>query len=115
MEKTDQGQVDRREGDRRAQARRIAERLKLPLKGIAVFTVEGKEEKRDITVRNINAFGAYFTADLRPDVSDKVILHLPIGESEDSFKATATVVRVEDDSENVVGIAVTFERFPDVG
>jgi hypothetical protein len=40
---------------------------------------------------------------------------LPIGESEDSFKATATVVRVEDDSENLIGIAVTFERFPDVG
>ena len=115
MEKTDQGQVDRREADRRAKARRIAERLKLPLKGIAVFTVEGKEDKRDITVRNINAFGAYFTAHLRPDVSDKVILHLPIGESEDSFKATSTVVRVEDDSENLVGIAVTFERFPDVG
>ncbi len=115
MDSTEQGQVDRREADRRAAARRIADRLKLPLKGTTVFTVEGKEDKRDITVRNINAFGAYFTADLRPDLSDKVTLHLPIGEAEDSFKATATVVRVEDDSENHVGIAVTFERFPDVG
>ncbi len=115
MEKSDQSLVDRREADRRATSRRIADRLKLPLKGTVIFTVEGKEDKRDITVRNINAFGAYFTADLRLDVSDKVTLQLPIGEAENSFKATATVVRVEDASDNRFGIAVTFEKLPDSG
>ena len=54
-------------------------------------------------------------ADLRPEVSDIVTLHLPIGEGEGSFEATATVVRVEDDSKDRFGIAVTFKKIPDFG
>ncbi len=115
VEKSDRRTENRRATDRREVERRIAERFKLPLQGIVVFTVGGKEDKRDITVRNISAYGAYFTADLRPDVSDKVTLHLPIEEDEGSFEATATVVRVEDDSDNRFGIAVTFEKIPDFG
>ena len=106
---------DRRDVDRREVERRIAERFKLPLKGTVVFTVKGAEDEREVTVRNISAYGAYFMADLRPDVSDKVTLLLPIEEAEGSFEATATVVRVEDDSKNRFGIAVTFEKIPDFG
>ena len=115
MEKIDRRKDDRRETDRREVERRIAERFKIPLKGTVVFTVGGKKDKRDITVRNISAYGAYFMADLRPDVSDKVTLHLPIEKGEGSFEATATVVRVEDDSENRFGIAVSFEKIPEFG
>jgi len=119
MEKIDRRKVDRRPTDRREVERRIADRFKLPLKGTVVFTVGGKfwrrtkEEKRDITVRNISAYGAYFMADLRPDVSDKVTLLLPIEESEGSFEAI--VVRVEEVSENTFGIAVEFDKTPDFG
>ncbi len=95
--------------------RRIAERFKIPLKGTVVFTVKGAKDERDITVRNISAYGAYFMADLRPDVSDKLTLHLPIEQAEGSFEAEATVVRVEDDSNNRFGIAVAFEKIPDFG
>ena len=115
MEKIDRRTENRREADRREVERRIADRFKLPLKGTVVFTVGGKKDKRDITVRNISAYGAYFLADLCPDVSDKVTLLLPIEEDEGSFEATATVVRVEDDSKDRFGIAVTFEKIPDFG
>ena len=115
MEKIDRRKDNRREADRREVEQRIADRFKLPLKGTVIFTVEGKKDERDITVRNISAYGAYFMADRRPDVSDKVTLHLPIEEAEGSFEATATVVRVEDDSDNRFGIAVTFEKIPDFG
>ena len=115
MEKIDRRKDNRREADRREVERRITERFKLPLKGTVVSTIEGKEDKRDITVRNISAYGAYFMADLRPEVSDIVTLHLPIGEGEGSFEATATVVRVEDDSKDRFGIAVTFKKIPDFG
>ncbi len=107
--------IDRRKVDREEVERRIADRFKLPLKGTVVFTVKGAEDKRSIMVRNISAYGAYFIADLRPDVSETVTLHLPIEEAEGSFEATATVVRVEDDSDNRFGIAVTFEKIPDFG
>ena len=121
MEKIDRRKVGRRETDRREVDRRIAERFKLPLKGTVVFAVggkfwrRGKEKKRDITVRNISAYGAYFTADLRPAVSNQLTLHLPIEQAEGSFEAAATVVRVEDDSDNRFGIAVAFEKIPDFG
>ncbi len=113
MEKIDRRKVDRRPTDRREVERRIADRFKLPLKGTVVFTVEGKKDERDITVRNISAYGAYFMADLRPDVSDNVTLLLPIEESEGSFEAI--VVRVEEVSENTFGIAVEFDKTPDFG
>ncbi len=115
VKKVDRRKDHRRETDRREVERRIADRFKLPLKGTVVFTIGGKEDKRDLTVRNISAYGAYFVTDLRPEVSDIVTLHLPIGEGEGSFEATATVVRVEDDSKNRFGIAVTFEKIPDFG
>ncbi len=114
IKKIDRRKDNRRETDRREVERRIADRFKLPLKGTVVFDVGGKEEKRDLTVRNISAYGAYFVSDLRPEVSDTVTLHLPIGEGEGSFEATATVVRVED-VEDRVGIAVSFEKLPDFG
>ena len=113
MDKTDRRKDDRRTGYRRELDQRIADRLKLPLKGTAVFTVGGKEEERDITIRNINAFGAYFMADHRPDVSDKLTLNLPLEEAGGLFQATATVLRVDDDSDDRFGIAVNFEKHPD--
>ncbi len=115
MKKIDRRTDNRREADRREVERRIADRFKLPLKGTVVFDVGGEKEKREITVRNISAYGSYFVADLRPDVSDTVTLHLPIAEADGSFEATATVVRVEDDSKDRFGIAVTFEKIPDFG
>ena len=115
MEKSDRRHDDRRGAIRRELEQRIADRLKLPLKGTVVFMVEGIEDERDILVRNISAYDAYFMADLRPNVSDKVILHLPLEEDGGSFEAIATVIRVEDESENSFGIAVTFERLPASG
>ena len=112
MEKSDRRNDDRREAIRRELEQRIADRLKLPLKGTVVFIVEGIEDERDILVRNISAYDAYFLADLRPNVSDKVILHLPLEEAGGSFEAIATVIRVEDASDGRFGIAVTFERLP---
>jgi len=114
MKKIDRRKENRRDADRREVERRIADRFKLPLKGTVVFDIEGKEEKRDLTIRNISAYGAYFVSDLRLEVSDTVTLHLPIGKGEGSFEATATVVRVED-TEDRVGIAVSFEKLPDFG
>ncbi len=113
LEKSDRRKGDRRGTVRRVLEQRIAERLKLPLKGTVVFMVGGKEDERDIVVRNISAYGAYFIADLRPDVSSKVTLILPLEEAGGSFQALAAVVRVEDDSDNRFGIAVTFETRPD--
>ena len=112
--------VDRRaiewgESDRRAIKRRIAERFTLPLKGKATFTVAGAQDQREITVKNISAYGAYFLANLRPEVSDSVTLHLPVEASDGPFEATATVVRVEEVSENIFGIAVKFEKIPGFG
>ncbi len=78
LEKSDRRHDDRREAIRRELEQRIADRLELPLKGTVVFIVEGIEDERDILVRNISAYDAYFMADLRPNVSDKVILHLPL-------------------------------------
>ncbi len=115
IKKVDRRKDNRRESDRREVERRIADRFKLPLKGTVVYTIDGKEDKRKLTVRNISAYGAYFVSDLRPEVSDIVTLHLPIGEGEGSFEATATVVRVEDDSKKRFGIAVSFEKIPDFG
>ncbi len=115
MEKSDRRHDDRRGAIRRKLERRIADRLKLPLKGTVVCMVEGIEDERDIIVRNISAYDAYFMADLRPKVSDRVILHLPLEEAEGSFKAIATVIRVEDASDNRFGIAVTIERLPASG
>ena len=40
-----------------------------------------------------------FLANLRPEVSDSVTLHLPVEASDGPFEATATVVRVEEVSE----------------
>ncbi len=107
--------IDRRDTDRRDINRRIAERFTLPLKGKATFTVAGAQDQREITVKNISAYGAYFSANLRPDVSDSVTLHLPVEASDGPFEATATVVRVEEVSENIFGIAVKFEKIPDFG
>ena len=106
MEKTDRRKIDRR----------IAERFTLPLKGKATFTVADAQDQREITVKNISAYGAYFLTDLRPDVSHRVILHLRIEESGGPFfEATAIAVRVEQASENTFGIAVKFEKIPDFG
>ena len=116
MEKIDRRKQNaRRDVDRREIDRRIAERLTLPLKGTAIFTVEGAQDQREITVKNISAYGAYFSANLSPDVSDQVTLQLPVEASDGPFEATATVVRVEEVSENTFGIAVKFEKIPDFG
>jgi len=53
--------------------------------------------------------------DLRPDVSDKVTLHLPVDVSGGAFEATATVVRVEKGSDNTFGVAASFEEIPELG
>ncbi len=101
--------------DRREIERRIAERFTIPLIGKATFTVAGAQDQREIKVRKISAFGIYFFVDLRPDVSDKVTLHLPVEASGGPFEATATVVRVEEASGNTFGVAGKFGRVPDFG
>jgi len=53
--------------------------------------------------------------DLRPDVYDKVTLHLPINWSGIPFEPTATVVRVEEGSDNTFGVAASFEEIPEFG
>ncbi len=115
MKKKDRRAIERRDSDRREIERRMAERFTLPLIGKATFTVAGAQDQREIKVRNISAFGIYFLVDLRPDVSDKVTLHLPVNLSGDPFEPTATVVRVEEGSDNTFGIAVKFEKIPDFG
>ncbi len=107
--------IDRRDTDRRDINRRIAERLIIPLKGTVIFTVGDAQDQREITVKNISAYGAYFSANLRPEVSDSVTLHLPVEASDGPFEATATVVRVEEVSDNTFGVAGRFERIPELG
>lgn len=101
--------------DRRAIERRIAERFTLPVIGKATFTVAGAQDQREIKVRNISAFGIYFLVDLRPDVSEKVTLHLPVNLSGSPFEPTATVVRVEEGSDNTCGVAAMFEEILEFG
>ena len=113
MKIIDRRAIERRESDRRAIERRIATRFTIPLKGKATFTVAGTQDQREIKVKNISAFGIYFFVDLRPDLSDKVTLHLPIEEAEGPFEATATVVRVEQVSGSTFGVAGKFGRIPD--
>ena len=115
MKIIDRRAIERRESDRRYIKRRIAERFTLPLIGKATFTVAGAQDQREIQVRNISAFGIYFLVDLRPDVSDKVTLHLPVNVSGGPFEATATVVRVEEDSDNTFGVAASFEEILEFG
>jgi len=115
MEKIDRREIDQRDTDRREIDRRIAARFTLPLKGKATFTVAGAQDQREIKVKNISAFGVYFFVDLRPDVSDQVTLHLPLEASDGPFEATATVVRVEEVSDNTFGVAGKFETLPDFG
>ncbi len=115
MKKMDQRAIERRDSDRREIERRMAERFTLPLIGKATFTVVGAQDQREIKVRNISAFGIYFLVDLRPDVSDKMTLHLPLNMSGGPFEATATVVRVEEGSDNTFGVGASFEEFPEFG
>ncbi len=115
MKKNDRRAIERRDSDRREIERRIAERFTIPLIGKATFTVAGAQDQRDITVKNISAFGLYFFVDLRPDVSDKVTLHLPVNLSGDPFEPTATVVRVEEGSDNTFGVAASFEEILEFG
>jgi len=115
MKKMDQRAIERRDSDRREIERRMAERFTLPLKGKAAFTVAGAQDQREIKVRNISAFGIYFLVDLRPDVSDKVTLHLPVKLSGAPFEPTATVVRVEEGSDNTFGVAASFEEILEFG
>jgi len=110
MKKMDRRAIERRDSNRREIERRIAERFTLPVIGKATFTVAGAQDQREIKVRNISAFGIYFFVDLRPDVSDKVTLHLPV-----EVPVTATVVRVEEGSDNTFGVAASFEEIPEFG
>ncbi len=115
MKKMDRRAIERRDSDRREIERRMAERFTLPLKGKATFTVAGAQDQREIKVRNISAFGIYFLVELRPDVSDKVTLHLPVNLSGGPFEPTATVVRVEEGSDNTFGVAASFEEILEFG
>jgi hypothetical protein len=115
MERIDRRAAGRRESDRRVIERRIAARFTIPLKGKATFTVAGVRDQKEIKVKNISPFGIYFFVGLCPDVSDKVTLHLPVKASGRPFEATATVVRVEEVSDNTFGIAGRFEGIPDFG
>ena len=115
MKIIDRRAIERRDSDRREIERRMAERFTLPLKGKATFTVAGAQDQREIKVRNISAFGIYFLVELRPNVSDKVTLHLPVNLSGAPFEPTATVVRVEAGSDNTFGVGASFEEFPEFG
>ncbi len=107
------GTIDRRDIDNRRQIiQRAAERLALPLKGTAVFNIGGQVHQREITTRDISAYGVYFLTDFRPNSSDSVVIRLPIEEDEGPFEATGTVVRVEQISKNNFGIAVKFNTLP---
>jgi hypothetical protein len=103
---------NRRSDDRRQVVQRNAERLPLEIKGTAVLNTGGQAHQREITTKDISAYGVYFLTDLRLNSSDTVVVHLPMEEDEDPFEATGTVVRVEEISENSFGIAVKFETTP---
>ncbi len=115
MKTMDRRAIERRDSNRREIEPRMAERFTLPVIGKATFTVAGAQDQRDITVKNISAFGIYFFVDLRPDVSDKVTLHLPVDVPGGLFEATATVVRVEEGSDNTFGVAASFEEILEFG
>jgi len=105
--------LDRRGIDNRRQfIQRAAERLALRLKGTAILNTGGQSYQREITTRDISAYGVYFLTDLRPSSSDSVVIRLPIEEDEGPFEATGTVVRVEQISKNNFGIAVHFDTAP---
>lgn len=105
--------IDRRElENRRQRNQRAAERLALSLKGTTVINIGGQSHQREITTRDISAYGVYFLTDLRPSSSDSVVIRLPIEEDEGPFEATGTVVRVEHISKNKFGIAVRFDTVP---
>ena len=105
--------IDRRGFENRRQRnQRAAERLALSLKGTAVINIGGQSHQRDITTRDISAYGVYFLTDLLPRSSDKVAVRLPIEGDEGPFEATGTVVRVEHISKNTFGIAVRFDTVP---
>ncbi len=115
MKTNDRRAIEWGKSDRREIKRRIAERFTIPLKGKATFTVAGAQDQREIRVKNISAFGIYFFVDLRPDVSDKVTLHLPVETSDGPVEVTAAVVRVEEVSDKIFGVAGKFEGIPDFG
>lgn len=109
--------IDRRDIDNRRQIiQRVAERLALRLKGTAVFNIGGQAHQREITTRDISAYGMYFLTDFRPSSSDTVVIVLPIEENEGPFEVTGTVVRVEQISKNNFecnfGIALQFDTAP---
>ena len=80
-----------------------------------MFTLGGKQNEKEITIRDISAYGAYFESALRPQVSATLLIMLPIEQSEGRFEARATVVRVEQLSENTFGIAIEFQEILDFG
>jgi hypothetical protein len=105
--------LDRRGIDNRRQTiQRVAERIPLQLKGTAVFHTGGQSQTRDITTRDISAYGVYFFTDFRPNSSDSVVVNLSIEEDEGPFEATGSVVRVDQIAENNFGIAVKFNTAP---
>ena len=112
MKKIDRRKIERRAADRREVDQRVADRFNIPLKGTAVFTVGGTKDVREITTKNISAYGAYFETSLRASVSDTVTIRLPIEGSEGPFETTATVVRVDRISDKTFGIAVKFKDVP---
>ena len=80
-----------------------------------MFTLGSKQNEKEITTRDISAYGAYFESALRPTISAIVVIRLPIEQSEGQFEARATVVRVEQLSENNFGIAIKFQEILDFG
>ena len=91
--------------------RRAADRISVTLAGVAVFDVDGKEERKEVTVTHISAFSVYFESEFRPDVTDTVRIDVEMEESEPPFRAVGTVIRV-DEVENGYGCTLKFEETP---
>ncbi|MDA2924761.1 PilZ domain-containing protein [Acidobacteria bacterium AH-259-L09] len=90
--------------------RRAAKRFEGELKGTATFDIEGKEEQREVTIKNISVYGAYFQTDTCPDISESVRIHMQLEDSEAPFEAVGTVIRVDQLSEKRYGCALKFEE-----
>ena len=93
--------------------RRAAERFSVTLTGIAVFNVDGKEERKEVTVTQISAFSVYFESEFHPDVTDTVRIDVEMEKSEPPFQAVGTVIRV-DELANGYGCTLKFEETPNL-
>ncbi|MDA2938528.1 PilZ domain-containing protein [Acidobacteria bacterium AH-259-A15] len=88
--------------------RRAPKRIAVQLEGTVTFD-------REVTVKNISAYGAYFETDICPDITESVRIRMQLEDSEAPFEVVGTVIRVDQLSKKKYGCTVKFEEAPDLG